>query len=135
MILGCTITNNDYILLKEKYKKSKDTLVISQTDTTMFEKRDFYQNCSFNIFKSNKPDATVYILKNPINGVYYYVFNDKNQLVAEGKYTKGNGRMNFGEGYFERTYQYKKNGKLNSIDYYKKGKLIKTIVYNQNNKR
>ena len=86
----------------------------------------------------SKPKGTVsYKLRNPKNNVYYYIYNDKKQLVKEGKYTlhysyEG---VNYKGGFYNlKYYYYRKNGSLQTVHYQEDGRNSKTELYNKNHK-
>ncbi|UIR56794.1 hypothetical protein LZQ00_03010 [Sphingobacterium sp. SRCM116780] len=108
-----------------------DTLIVSQNDTTVFEKRETvnYQPCS-------RPRLYTYFeLKNPKDGTYYFIHNEKDQLVKEGKYTSTymyEGRKyEQGNFYNSKTYTYKNNGHLATIHYQEDGRNVKTEFFDQ----
>lgn len=71
--------------------QNTDTLRVSQSDTTVFEKKIFparlhYSPIPFaNLFESRF--RTSYELINPQNGAYYFIYDNKKQLIKEGLYT------------------------------------------------
>ena len=74
-------------------------------------------------------------MKNPHDGAYYYIYNDKGQLIQEGKYTaryvyEGNTIEN-GNFYNSKSYYYKDNGNLSSTHYQVDGRNFKTELYNR----
>lgn len=103
-----------------------DTLKVSQNDTLFFEKK-----VVMNRRPCSKPSLyTYYELKNPKDGVYYLIFNDKAQLVKSGTYTaefKNGDVVNDRGGFYDsKYYSYKNNGNLTSIHYQVDGRNFKT---------
>jgi antitoxin component YwqK of YwqJK toxin-antitoxin module len=113
-----------------------DTLIVYQNDTTQF--RAFYAANHYH----KKGELTVhYRLKNPQDSTYYFIYNDKGQLMEQGLYT-----ANYfidGEsyrGFLNSTYYhyhnrrwmivyYKEEGRTVHKEYYKKGKLKPTKIF------
>ncbi|MBE0392215.1 hypothetical protein [Flavobacterium sp. PL002] len=117
---------------KVKYKKHTleiDTLWVSQNDTTVFKQEEIFihRPCS-------KPQLVKqYQLLNPIEGAYYFIYNDEKQLIKAGKYTieqRYEGQQNKqGNFYDSKNYNYKNNGKLAFIHYQEDGRNLKTEYF------
>lgn len=122
------------LLLKNKYKKGNtgtDTLWVSQNDTLMFEKEKIIitRPCS-------KPElSTIYNLLAPISNAYYFIYNEKQQLIKEGKYTfeytYQGATKKTGNFYNSKDYYYNRNGCLNIIHYMVNGRSYKTEHYDR----
>lgn len=122
------------IISKIHYKpnsKTIDTLWISQNDSTVFKReevltRNYHQTPKF---------ETRYELKDPKNGVYYFIHNNIGPLVMEGRYDSEftyEGHINkHGNFYNSKTYSYKKNGDLETIHYMEDGRNLKTEHYDR----
>lgn len=111
--------------------KDTDTLWVSQNDSTIFKAEEGMQR---NPGKMPRL-VTHYELKNPSDGAYYFIYNDKGQLIQEGKYTaryvyEGNTIEN-GNFYNSKSYYYKDNGNLSSTHYQVDGRNFKTELYNR----
>ena len=127
-------TSKNTIISKVKFKRSSaesDTLWVSQNDSTFFRKEDVLvqRPCSNPEFQIH------YEMLKPINDAYYYIYNDKQQLISEGKYTQkytyeGATKMS-GNFYDEKSYYYRNNGKLKMIHYMKDGRNDKTESYDR----
>ncbi|AYN02539.1 hypothetical protein [Chryseobacterium sp. 3008163] len=125
------------IISKFKHKKNaseSDILWISQNDSTVFKKEEMmiHRPCS-------NPEFTIhYELLKPIDQAYYYIYNDKQQLISEEKYSKEytyDGQTSkVGNFYNEKSYYYKRNGNLKTIHYMKDGRNDKVELYD-NKKR
>ncbi len=110
-----------------------DTLRVYQNDTTMFTKIDYitHRPCS------NPEMGTSYRLKKPENNVYYYIYNEKQQLVNEGQYTshytyKG---VEYEGGFYNIKYfTYRKNGSLHTVHYQEDGRNSKIEFYSRRSK-
>lgn len=92
-----------------------DTLRVSQHDTTIFKRVEHIMTrpCS-------KPELVQnYELIAPRDGLYYLIYNDKEQLVLEGKFSASftYEGVTYKEGNFydSKRYTYKKNGDLKAI--------------------
>lgn len=92
-----------------------DTLRVSQHDTTIFRSVEniVARPCS-------KPELVEsYELIAPKDGVYYLIYNDKQQLVLEGKFSASfiYEGVTYKEGNFynSKRYTYRKNGDLKAI--------------------
>lgn len=125
------------IISKVRYKPNSkiiDTLWVSQNDSTVFKQEEILTRRPH-----NTPEFTTrYELKNPKNGVYYFIHNNIGQLILEGRYDSEymyeeqlNKEGNF---YNSKTYRYKKNGKLETIHFMEDGRNLKTEHYD-NKKR
>ncbi|MCC9073697.1 hypothetical protein LNQ49_19125 [Flavobacterium sp. F-65] len=131
-----TIEKEKTIISKIRYKKSKseiDTLWVSQNDTTVFRREEFMSTrpCS-------RPELQIrYELINPKDGAYYFIFDNSQNLVMEGKYTSHYNYegITYDEGNFynSKTYYYK-NGNLRTIHYQEDGRNLKTESFD-NKKR
>lgn len=127
------IENNNIIISKIHYKSNTydiDTLRVFQNDTSVFkrEKGLITRPCS-------NPESEVrYELIDPKDGEYYLIYNSKEQLVMEGKYTSEytyEGKTyNQGNFYNSKRYSYKKNGNLETRHYMEDGRNLKTEYYN-----
>ena len=122
-IFGCEII----------FSQNVDTLRVSQNDTIFFIKIGYisHRPCS------KAKIVTSYRLRNPKNSVYYYIYNDKKQLVKEGKYTSQYiyEDVKYDGGFYNlKYYNYRKNGSLSSIHYQKDGRNAKTEYYSRKNK-
>jgi len=138
VIISCNGTEKKYqqavVVQKIKYKKNttnNDTLWVSQNDTTYFRKEKVIRSrpCSYAKLE------TQYELIKPLNNAYYFIYNDKKQLIFEGKYSSeytDEGQTNK-NGYFynSKTYQYKSNGNLESIHYMVNGRSSKTELFDR----
>ncbi len=138
---GCTgcHTNDDsqtdkkisYKVYKKTGVQDTDTLWVSQNDTVVFRAEEYVQHrpCS------KAQLAMRYELRNPKDGAYYFIYNDKKQLIQEGKYTASyvyEGKtIEQGNFYNSKMYFYKKNGNLNSIHYQEDGRNLKTELFNR----
>lgn len=106
-----------------------DTVRVFQNDSNVFNKV-----ITFVTRPCSKPQlATFYELIEPKDGVYYFIYNEKKQLIKEGKYTASytyEGRINENGGFYDsKSYNYKKNGKLNFIHYQEEGRNLKTEYF------
>ncbi|BAP32952.1 uncharacterized protein CHSO_3915 [Chryseobacterium sp. StRB126] len=138
IIIGCScIKAKDYsvnTLISKAYFKGgsqdTDTLRVYQNDPAVFRKEELIVK-----HPETKPKLTIhYELLNPKDGAYYFIYNDKKQLVKEGKYTaqyKYEG-ITYDQGgfYNSKTYLYKKNGNLETIHYQEDGRNLKTEFFN-----
>ncbi len=136
--LGCDVmTQNDTvadanaIIYKFKPKKNNgevDTLWVSQIDSTVFKREEVIQRRSGRL-------VTAYELIAPKIDTYYFIYNEKKQLISEGKYTKEytyeGAPSKSGNFYNTKTYDYKNNGKLNTIHYTKDGRNFKVESYDR----
>lgn len=106
-----------------------DTVRVFQNDTAIFRKEELILK-----HPESKPKITIhYELLNPKDGTYYFIYNDKKQLVKEGKYSaqyRYEGIMYEGGFYNSKTYFYKKNGTLETIHYQEDGRNLKTEFFN-----
>ena len=106
-----------------------DTLWISQNDSTAFRKEELL------IHRPDRyPEFSVrYVLLNPKDGAYYFIYNDKKQLVEEGKYsaqyTYEGITYDQGNFYNLKRFSYKKNGHLQTIHYQEDGRNLKTEFF------
>ncbi|MEJ5105748.1 hypothetical protein [Chryseobacterium sp. MYb328] len=134
---NCTKGKNDehknVIISKIHHKsgpKDTDTLWVSQNDSTVFRKEDVMIK-----YPESHPKLTVhYTLINPKNDAYYFIYNDKQQLIEEGKYTAQYTyegiSYNDGNFYNLKRYSYKKNGNLQTKHYQEDGRNLKTEFFN-----
>lgn len=111
-----------------------DTLRVFQNDSAVFRKEEL-------IVKNpdSYPKLTVrYELIHPQDKAYYFIYNDKKQLVIEGKYstqyTYEGITYEQGGFYNSKTYSYKKNGSLETIHYQEDGRNLKTEYFNSDKK-
>lgn len=138
MACNCTKGKNDgrekNVIISKVHHKSgpddTDTLWVSQNDSTVFRKEEVMVK---------HPDSypkfmEKYTLINPKDGAYYFVYNGSQQLIEEGKYTaqytyEG---ITYKEGNFynQKTYSYKKNGKLETKHVQEDGRNLKTEFFN-----
>ncbi len=140
VITGCNgcKTNDDIPkgnkIISKVYHKTgpndTDTLWVSQNDTLVFKAEEGMQGNP-----GQKPKlVTRYELKNPKDGAYYFIYNDAQQLIQEGKYTVQyvyDGKtIEEGNFYNSKRYHYKDNGKLSAIYYQVDGRNFKTELYN-----
>jgi hypothetical protein len=120
------------IISKVKYKKNTtglDTLWVSQNDTSVFRKEEVMisRPCS-------NPELNVrYELLKPKNEAYYFIYNNKKQLIEEGKYTieytyEGQ-TYKRGDFYNLKSYFYESNGNLELIHYMEDGRNNKTEFF------
>jgi len=125
------------LLLKIKYKKGNtetDTLWVSQNDTLIFEKEEVIitRPCS------NPELSTRYNLLTPISNAYYFIYNEKQLLIKEGKYTfeytHQGAIKKLGNFYNSKDYYYNGNGCLNTIHYMLNGRNYKTEHYDRRKK-
>ena len=128
-------SSNEHKIIYKIYNKTglkdTDTLWVSQNDSTIFKAEEGMQGNPGQMPKL----VTHYELKNPKDGAYYYIYNDKGQLIQEGKYTaryvyEGNTIEN-GNFYNSKSYYYKDNGNLSSTHYQVDGRNFKTELYNR----
>ena len=125
------------IISKIYHKKGTtdtDTLWVSQNDSTVFKREEFLtqrpcQNAEYTIR---------YDLINPQKDAYYYIYNENQQLVLEGKYEtdfifegKATGEGDF---YNSKNYEYEDNGDLVAISYMQDGRHTKTETFDSNGK-
>lgn len=101
-----------------------DTLWVSQNDTAVFSSEELIQRYP----DRNARLGLRYELRNPQDEMYYFIYNDKQQLVQEGKYTAQyiyEGIIYDRNFYNTKRYFYKKNGRLNSVHYQEDGRNFK----------
>ena len=122
------------IISKVHYKPNSkiiDTVWVSQNDSTVFKReevltRNHHQTPKF---------ETRYELKDPKNGVYYFIHNNIGQLIMEGRYdsefTYEGNLSKQGNFYNSKSYYYKKNGDLTTIHYMEDGRNLKTEHYDR----
>ena len=93
VITGCNdCYNNGHaqkegtIINKSHHKtglQDTDTLWVSQNDTLVFKVEEVVQR-----YPDQSPKLVMhYELRNPIDNAYYFIYNDAQQLIKEGKYT------------------------------------------------
>lgn len=108
-----------------------DTLWVSQNDSVTFKAEEGMQRNPGQKAKW----VTRYELRNPMDGAYYFIYNDKHQLILEGKYTASyvyeGMTIENGNFYNSKSYYYKDNGRLNSIHYQVDGRNFKTELFNR----
>jgi hypothetical protein len=119
------IDKGNTIISKIKCKKDTtglDTLWVSQNDTSVFRQEEVIisRPCS-------NPEFDVrYELLKPINDAYYFIYNNKKQLIEEGKYTNEytyeGQTYKRGDFYNLKRYSYKSNGNLELIHYTEDGR-------------
>jgi len=126
--------NKNIIISKIHYKPNSkiiDTLWISQNDSKVFIQKEVM---SGNPGQRPEP-VTIYELKAPVDGAYYYIYDKEGKLVMEGRYDSEytyEGHFNqLGNFYNSKTYRYRDNGKLRSVHYMKDGRNVKTESYNR----
>ncbi|WP_347217795.1 hypothetical protein [Chryseobacterium sp.] len=112
------------------YSYNTDTLKVDQNDPAVFKKEELVMK-----YPESRPKLTThYELLNPKDGAYYCIYNDKKQLVKEGKYsaqyTYEGITYDQGGFYNSKTYLYKKNGNLETIHYQEDGRNLKTEFFN-----
>lgn len=122
------------------FAQNTDTLRVSQSDKNTFEKqilpvRLHYSPIPFANLRQPR-FQTHYELINPKNGAYYFIYNDKKQLIQEGIYsirqfTYQDKTKEHGAFYDSKYYYYKKNGKLTSIHYQQDGRSRKTEYFDK----
>ncbi len=134
-LLSCTYhtaeNNKKTIISKIKHKSNNsesDTLWVSQNDTSVFQRLDefIHRPCS------NAELLVRYQLKNPQDGAYYFIYNDRGLLEMEGKYTQHTSdRIKSGDFYNSKTYFYNKNGDLGFILFKEDGRSSKVEYYSK----
>ena len=106
-----------------------DTLWVSENDSTVFRAEEVMMR---------RPDqrqepSVQYELIHPENNAYYFIYNDKKQLVKEGKYaaeyTYEGQTYKQGGFYNLKNFEYKKNGDLKTIHYQEDGRNLKTEIF------
>lgn len=107
-----------------------DTLHVSQQDTSIFRRVEHIaaRPCS-------KPELVQrYELIAPKDGVYYFIYNAKEQLVLEGifsaDFTYEGVSYKEGNFYHSKRYMYKKNGNLEAIYIQEDGRNKTAAFYN-----
>lgn len=123
------LQDNAHVFQKTNYQTDTDTLRVFQNDSTVFNKV-----ITFLTRPCSKPQlATFYELIEPKEGVYYFIYNEKKQLLKEGKYTANytyEGIIYTKAAFYDsKSYNYKKNGKLNFIHYQEEGRNLKTEYF------
>lgn len=136
---NCTKGKNDNlqkhnVIISKIYHKSSandtDTLWVSQDDSTIFRKEEVMVK-----YPESYPKLTVrYTLIAPKDNAYYFIYNDKQQLIEEGKYMSQyiyeGITYNEGNFYNHKIYSYKKNGKLRTKHFQEEGRNVKTEFFN-----
>ncbi|MGU3376106.1 hypothetical protein [Chryseobacterium sp. M5A1_1a] len=139
MIIGCNYTKrNDNSekgnpVISKIYHKSghsdTDTLWVSQNDSTVFKKEEL----PIRRPESNPELYINYELIKPKDNAYYFIYNDKKQLIKEGKYTAQYTYEGIiyktGNFYNFKIYNYKRNGNLETIHYQEDGRNLKTEFF------
>ena len=135
--MGCDTKGTEQqniIISKVHYKPNSkviDTLWVSQNDSAVFSQKEVM---SGNPGQRPKP-VTIYELKVPKDGVYYFIYNNLGKLVLEGRYdseyTYEGQLYKQGNFYNSKTYKYRDNGKLTSVHYMEDGRNLKTEVYDR----
>ena len=138
-VISCHLTggksvigNPKIIISKIKQKQSSketDTIWTSQNDSTAFVKEEGYihRPCSMpELFTSFK-------LIKPIDQAYYYIYNNSQQLILEGKYsaqyTYNNKIINEGDFFDNKTFTYNDDNELETIHYSVDGRNFKLELY------
>lgn len=121
------------IKLKTNDKES-DTLWVSQNDSSMFRKEEVLMRAPDRSPRSE----TVYQLISPKNNAYYFIYDAYGQLQTEGKYLSQfideNG-INYGGNFYDsKSYSYRKNGSVISMNQQIDGRNYKTEIYNRKEK-
>ncbi|MGJ1434059.1 hypothetical protein ACR79M_05730 [Sphingobacterium spiritivorum] len=137
--VSCSFDNAEHkqssIISKIKYKSGSseaDTLWVSQQDTAVFRREEImtHRPCS------NPELEERFELRTPVNGAYYYIYDDHQQLLMEGKYTSEStvegSTVKEGNFYNSKTYSYKTNGDLKAIHYREDGRDVKTESFDGN---
>jgi hypothetical protein len=135
-IVSCKFTdrkgnakNENTIISKIHYKinsSETDTIWVSQNDTTAFRQIEemITRPCS------NPELVKRYELLKPRNEAYYFIYNNKAQLISEGKYTNEyiyeGQTYKVGNFYNSKDYFYESNGNLDAIHYMVDGRSNKT---------
>nr|WP_315029256.1 hypothetical protein [uncultured Chryseobacterium sp.] len=139
MVVGCNYSKGndrsekENIITSRVYHKSNfdttDTIRVSQNDSSFFKREEII---------IHRPDShpklsVQYTLKHPKDGAYYLIYNDKKQLIKEGRYTSQytyEGQT-YKEGNFYnlKMYSYKSNGNLDTIHYQEDGRNLKTEFF------
>jgi|GEM_PF-644970 len=137
ILLGCdtkTADQKDITISKVHYKPNSkiiDTLWVSQNDTAVFIKKEIMTR---NPERRPEPQ-TVYELKSPKDGIFYYIHDPKGLLVMAGRYDAQyiyDGIMtDNGNFYNVRYYSYRDDGRIKSIHYMEDGRNLKTETYNR----
>jgi len=137
ILMGCDTKGTEQqniIISKVHYKPNSkviDTLWVSQNDSAVFSQKEVM---SGNPGQRPKP-VTIYELKVPKDGVYYFIYNNLGKLVLEGRYdseyTYEGQLYKQGNFYNSKTYKYRDNGKLTSVHYMEDGRNLKTEVYDR----
>lgn len=133
--MSCNSKEPKHIIIsKVHYKPNSkiiDTLWVSQNDSTVFKREEFLTR---NHHQTPKFE-TRYELRDPKNGVYYFIHNNTGQLIMEGRYdsefTYEGNLSKQGNFYNSKSYYYKKNGKLSTIHYMEDGRNLKTEHYDR----
>lgn len=137
ILLSCDTKGTEQkniIISKVHYKPNSkiiDTLWVSQNDSAVFIQKEVM---SGNPGQRPKP-ITIYELKAPKDGVYYYIYDNEGKLFLEGRYdseyTYEGQLYKQGNFYNSKTYRYRDNGKLTSVHYMEDGRNLKTEVYDR----
>ncbi len=137
LAMSCDPKNPDHkeiIIYKVHYRPNSriiDTLRVSQNDSKIFTKKEVLTR---HPEKTPEPQ-TVYQLKEPLDGVFYYIHDSEGRLVMAGRYDAhyiyGSVRNDEGNFYNVRYYSYRKNGKLKTIHYMEDGRNLKTQTYDR----
>lgn len=139
-LIGCGLyseknnENGNTKIYKIKHKKNTteiDTLWVSKNDTTVFKQEEviIHRPCS------NPELSMTYELLKPINEAYYFIYDNKKQLILEGKFTneyiyEGIKYKN-GDFYNSKSYSYDSDGALKSIHYMEDGRNKKTELFDR----
>ncbi|RKE88395.1 hypothetical protein [Epilithonimonas arachidiradicis] len=126
--------HKNIIISKAHYKPNSkiiDTLWVSQNDSIVFNQKEIMIG---NPGQTPEP-VTIYELKRPKDGVYYYIYDNEGKLFMEGRYdaqyTYEGHTTKQGDFYNSKTYRYRDNGKLRSVHYMEDGRNVKTELYNR----
>lgn len=139
VIMGCHCTKSndnsgkENMIISKNYHKSgqsdTDTLWVSQNDSTVFKKEELPMRRP----ESNPELYINYELIEPKDNAYYFIYNDKKQLIKEGKYTSQYTYEGIiykqGDFYNTKNYTYKRNGNLETIHYQEDGRNLKTEYF------
>lgn len=120
-----------YKIHKKTGPSDTDTLWVSQNDSLTFRSEEGVQRNPGQKAKL----VTRYELRTPIDGAYYFIYNDRHQLISEGKYTASysyEGKtINKGNFYNVKYYWYDEAGPLKAMHYQVDGRSVKTELVNK----
>lgn len=133
VIFGTTIPAFHNVKVYDKVLKRllEDTLEVYHSDTSQFLELPRFAH-----YPCSKPKVNMYYeLIDPNENTYYYIYNTKNQLSLEGKYTFRDSTAGIhsknGGFYNSRRYYYKKSGVLESMHSQDEGRNSKTEFYDK----